>query len=80
VALGTCSLTPSILSNLGTKEIEVGNQFVKKFEKLLARGIWCIITLRYFYEEGQKGSPFLIEDLKPIQMPKTGGPKNKKQP
>ncbi len=59
----------AFLSNLGTKEIEVGNQFVKKFEKLLAGGIWCIITLRYFYEEGQKGSPFLIEDLKPIQMP-----------
>jgi ATP-dependent Lon protease len=30
---------------------------------------WSLITLQYFYEEGQKGSPFLIRDLKPIQMP-----------
>ena len=59
----------AVLSNLGTKEIEVNSSFVKKFEKLLAGGIWCIITLHYFYEEGQKSSPFVIEDLKPIQMP-----------
>ena len=59
----------AVLSNLGTKEIEVNSSFVKKYEKLLAGGIWCIITLHYFYEEGQKSSPFVIEDLKPIQMP-----------
>ena len=35
----------------------------------MAGGIWCIITLHYFYEEGQKGSPFIIGELKPIQMP-----------
>jgi ATP-dependent Lon protease len=59
----------ALLSNLGTKGVEVGTQFVKQYEKLLAGGIWCIITLSYFYEEGQKGSPFIIEELKPIQMP-----------
>ena len=42
---------------------------VKKYEKLLVGGIWCIVTLEYFYEEDQKGSPFLLRDLKPIQMP-----------
>src|SRR5436853_5889842 len=31
----------AVLSNLGTKEIEVSSVFVKKFEKLLAGGIWC---------------------------------------
>ena len=40
-----------------------------RIEKLLAGGIWSIITMRYVYEEGQKGSPFVIEELKPIQMP-----------
>ena len=25
--------------------------------------------MQYFYEEGQKGSPFIVEELKPIQMP-----------
>lgn len=59
----------ALLSNLGIKNAEVPNQFVKQFEKLLAGGIWCIITVSYFYEEGQKGSPFIIEELKPIQMP-----------
>ena len=59
----------AVLSNLGTKDIEVSSLFVKKYEKLLVGGIWCIATIHYFYEEGKKGSPFVIEDLKPIQMP-----------
>ena len=42
---------------------------MKKYEKLLVGGIWSIITLEYFYEEDQKGSPFMIRELKPIQMP-----------
>lgn len=59
----------ALLSNLGTKGVEVSTSTVKKFEKLLVGGIWCIITISYFYEEGQKGSPFEIKDLKPIQLP-----------
>ena len=31
-------------------------------------GIWCIATLEYFYEEDQRGSPFVLVDPKPIQM------------
>lgn len=58
----------AILSNLGVKGVEVPASTVKNYEKLLVGGIWCIITLEYFFEEGQKGSPFLIQDLKPIQM------------
>lgn len=57
------------LMNLGVKGAEIGTQFVKKFEKLLAGGIWCIVTIQYFHEEGQKGSAFIVEDVKPIQMP-----------
>ncbi|MFZ2874998.1 MAG: protease Lon-related BREX system protein BrxL [Phycisphaerales bacterium] len=59
----------AVLGNLGVKGVEVDSGTVKKYEKLLAGGIWSIITLEYFYEEGQKGSPFIIRDLKPIQMP-----------
>jgi ATP-dependent Lon protease len=47
----------------------VVKQTVKKYEKLLVGGIWCITTLEYFYEEARKGSPFLLRELKPIQMP-----------
>ncbi len=59
----------ALLSNLGTKGVEIGTATVKKFEKLLAGGIWSIITMQYFFEEGQKRSPFIIDVLKPIQMP-----------
>ena len=59
----------ALLSNLGVRGVEVDSHTVKKYEKLLVGGIWSIITLEYFYEEGQRGSPFLIRDLKPIQMP-----------
>lgn len=59
----------AFLGNLGVKGIEVPSQFVKDYEKLLAGGIWSIVTLEYFFEEDQKGSPFLLRDLKPIQMP-----------
>ncbi|MGA2703748.1 MAG: protease Lon-related BREX system protein BrxL [Isosphaeraceae bacterium] len=59
----------ALLSNLGVKGVEVESGTVKRFEKLLVGGIWCIITLQYFFEENQQGSPFVIQDLKPIQMP-----------
>jgi ATP-dependent Lon protease len=59
----------ALLSNLGVKGVEVSSNTVKQYEKLLVGGIWTIITLEYFYEEGQRGSPFIIRDLKPIQMP-----------
>ena len=59
----------ALLGNLGVSRIEVPSSIVKKFEKLLVGGIWCIATLEYFFEEDQKGSPFLLRDLKPIQMP-----------
>jgi ATP-dependent Lon protease len=59
----------ALLANLGVKGVEVPAGIVKKYEKLLAGGIWCIVTLEYLFEEGQKGSPFILRDLKPIQMP-----------
>lgn len=61
----------AVLSNLNVKGAELPSGTVKKYEKLLAGGIWCIITLNYFFEESQKGSPFLITELKPIQLPNT---------
>ncbi|ENE4829753.1 protease Lon-related BREX system protein BrxL [Klebsiella michiganensis] len=57
------------LSNLGIKDALVPSQMVKDNEKLLTGGIWCMITVNYFYEEGQKTSPFSLFTLKPIQMP-----------
>lgn len=59
----------ALLSNLGTKGVQIPDGTVKKYEKLLSGGIWSIVTIQYLYEEGQKASPFFITDLKPIQMP-----------
>jgi ATP-dependent Lon protease len=59
----------ALLSNLGVKDAQISETYIRKFEKLLAGGIWCIITMHYSFEENQKASPFRVIDLKPIQMP-----------
>ena len=57
------------LSNLGVSNIEISGTYVKKYEKLLSGGIWCIITLTYQYDEYNQGeSPFKLMKLKPIQI------------
>src|SRR5260370_22930000 len=62
----------ALVGNLGAKGVEISDQYVGQFEKLLVGGIWCIVTIEYFHEEGQKTSPFIIRELKPIQMPNMG--------
>lgn len=57
-------------SNLGLKDVVISSEDIKKYEKLLAGGIWCILKMNYFYDEEIRGvSPFHIESLTPIQMP-----------
>ena len=57
----------ALFSNLGISKVEVDPFYVKKYEKLLGGGIWCIIKMEYLSESSQ--SPFMISDLKPIQIP-----------
>lgn len=57
------------LVSLGIQGVVVPTVTVKQYEKLLVGGIWALVTLEYFYEEGQRGSPFSVRQLKPIQMP-----------
>jgi ATP-dependent Lon protease len=57
------------VSNLGITGVEIQDRTVKENEKLLAGGIWAIVTLQYYFEEGMKTSPFSVVELKPIQMP-----------
>lgn len=48
-------------SNLGLKNVEIDSRYVKEFEKLLGGGIWCIVKIQYFYEEGViNQNPFII--------------------
>jgi ATP-dependent Lon protease len=57
------------LSNINVSKVIIDDSYVRKYEKLLAGGIWCIITLEYYFDENSKDSPFKIVELKPIQMP-----------
>lgn len=57
------------LLNLGVKGVQVSSETVRKYEKLLVGGIWCIVSMNYYYEENQKQSPFGIQEIKPIQVP-----------
>lgn len=57
------------LFSLGIKGVVVPTEIVKKYEKLLVGGIWALVTLEYFFEDGQRDSPFSVRQLKPIQMP-----------
>jgi ATP-dependent Lon protease len=59
----------AMLSNLGIKDALIDAATVRQNKKLLTGGIWSILTVQYYYEEGQKTSPFSIQNLKPIQMP-----------
>ena len=57
-------------SNLWLKWVVVDSDMIKKYEKLLAWWIWCILQLSYQFEEWNNStSPFAIDTLKPIQLP-----------
>lgn len=57
-------------SNLGIREVPISEEYPATFERLLSGGIWCIVQLEYFYDEGlQTRIPFVIAKLTPIQMP-----------
>jgi len=50
-------------------EVIVKDSYIREYEKLMSDGIWCIVTLSYLYDEDEKGSPFILTELTPIQMP-----------
>lgn len=54
-------------SHLGIKEVEIDPEIVKKYEKLLGGGIWCIVKMEYSAEGAR--TPFIIASIKPIQIP-----------
>lgn len=57
-------------SNLGISGVGISPDYIKKYEKLLAGGIWCILQMDYFHDEANtKVSAFQIRTLKPIQIP-----------
>ncbi|HZJ57809.1 MAG TPA: protease Lon-related BREX system protein BrxL [Clostridia bacterium] len=57
-------------SNLGLRGVPIPGVYPSDYERLLAGGIWCIVQMEYFYDEGDRNrNPFIINKLTPVQMP-----------
>lgn len=57
-------------SNLGLKNVQISEEYPKKFDRLLGGGIWCIVSMEYWYDENDRwNSPFIAKKVDPIQMP-----------
>lgn len=57
------------LDNFGFRRIHISEEFYRRYDRLLEGGIWAIVDLEYrMNEDGPKGSPFHVADLKPIQL------------
>jgi ATP-dependent Lon protease len=58
------------LANFGDKYVHIPERFMREYERLLQGGIWAQLELEYFYDDSATGkkSPFLVRDLKPIQL------------
>jgi ATP-dependent Lon protease len=53
--------------NLGLQKIPIADHVIKKHSKLLTGGVWCIVTMGYLFESGNR-IPWMVNDLKPIQI------------
>jgi ATP-dependent Lon protease len=57
-------------ANLGIKKVIVDATTIKAHPKLLVSGVWCIADLEYQHDEETKGTPWILSNLKPIQISK----------
>lgn len=56
-------------SNLGISKVPLSSTIVKQHPKLLSGGgVWSIVSVSYFLPEDKKASPWVINNLKPIQL------------
>ena len=55
-------------ANLGLNRIPLADHFIKQYPKLLSEGVWSIITIGYQPTDERDSLPWIIENLKPIQI------------
>lgn len=55
-------------ANLGLNRIPIADSVIREHQKLLSSGVWCILTLAYFSSDEKGTSPWIIENIKPIQI------------
>ncbi|HOX77163.1 MAG TPA: BREX system Lon protease-like protein BrxL [Bacteroidales bacterium] len=58
----------TFFANLGLNKVAINEDIVKQNQKLLSGGVWCLITMGYEPSEERDSSPWIIENLKPIQI------------
>lgn len=57
------------MDNFGYSRIHVLDEFHRRYDRLLEGGIWAIVDVEFRpNDDGTKGSPFHISELKPIQL------------
>jgi len=54
--------------NLGISQVLVSSDTVKHNQRLLVSGVWCIADLGYSPNEAKNESPYILTNLKPIQL------------
>ncbi|MGN9235157.1 BREX system Lon protease-like protein BrxL [Atopobiaceae bacterium HCP3S3_D6] len=54
--------------NLGIKNVLIDSATIKKNQRLLVSGVWCIADLSYMANEAKDESPYILSSLKPIQL------------
>ncbi len=55
-------------ANLGLNKVLINDDIVKQNPKLLSGGVWSIVTMGYQPSDDRDVSPWIIENLKPIQI------------
>src|SRR5574344_340148 len=56
-------------SNLGISNVIIDAQTVnKKYPRLLVSGVWCLSDIEYQYTDDKRVSPWLLNNIKPIQL------------
>jgi ATP-dependent Lon protease len=55
-------------TNLGLQRVPIGDDWVRRFPKLLTGGVWCLVDVSYESREERDVLPWLVENVKPIQL------------
>ena len=57
------------MDNFNFARIHIPDDYYRRYDRLLEGGIWAIVDVEFRpLDEGTKGSPFHIADLRPIQL------------
>ena len=58
----------AFFANIGLSKIPISDEVAKEHPKLLSGGVWCILTMGYVSTDEKKATPWVVEQIKPIQI------------